>query len=177
MIQARPLSRHTIYNGQKYKSELEAKWARFFDILLIKFEYEPKDIDLPGIGIYRCDFRLPDQDCWVEIKGERPKKQEIDKALGLAIKDQHPVLMFCGDIHPMIRAHMAYPFVPRLKDRWSPDSFTWAQCIKCGYIDLIECEAAYPPRCRSCDQWTFCGPESNDLVKAYTQAANCRFDL
>jgi hypothetical protein len=48
----------TIYNGQEFRSKLEAKWAAFFDLIGFKWEYEPKN-DL---------FRgwLPDFAIWQE---------------------------------------------------------------------------------------------------------------
>lgn len=35
----------TRYNGVNYRSRLEAKWARFFDLLEWPHEYEPLDLD------------------------------------------------------------------------------------------------------------------------------------
>ena len=36
-------SRPTTYNGCLFRSRLEAKWAAFFDLVRIKWEYEPYD--------------------------------------------------------------------------------------------------------------------------------------
>jgi hypothetical protein len=35
----------TIYNGQLFRSRLEAKWACFFDMVGWQWEYEPMDLD------------------------------------------------------------------------------------------------------------------------------------
>ncbi len=32
----------TVYNGYKFRSRLEARWAVFFDAAGIKYEYEPE---------------------------------------------------------------------------------------------------------------------------------------
>jgi hypothetical protein len=60
----------TWWNGLWFRSRLEARWAVFFDYLDIKYEYEKEGYDL-GDGIwYLPDFWLPDQECFVEIKGD-----------------------------------------------------------------------------------------------------------
>lgn len=58
----------TVYNGYRFRSRLEARWAVFFDTLGVPYHYEPEGFDL-GDGIrYLPDFWLPEQNCWVEIK-------------------------------------------------------------------------------------------------------------
>ena len=49
----------TIYNGYKFRSRLEARWAVFFDAAGIKYEYEPEGFDLGGGCLYLPDFYLP----------------------------------------------------------------------------------------------------------------------
>ena len=58
----------TVYNGYKFRSRLEARWAVFFDAAGIKYEYEPEGFDMDGL-YYLPDFYLPEYDVWVEIKG------------------------------------------------------------------------------------------------------------
>lgn len=59
----------TYWNGLYFRSRLEARWAVFYDKLGIRYEYEKEGYDL-GDGIrYLPDFWLPEQDCFVEIKG------------------------------------------------------------------------------------------------------------
>lgn len=58
----------THYNGYKFRSRLEARWAVFFDALGIKYEYEKEGYDL-GDGLYYLpDFYLPESNEFVEIK-------------------------------------------------------------------------------------------------------------
>jgi hypothetical protein len=66
----------TIYNGYKFRSRLEARWAVFFDAAGIKYEYEPEGFDLGEAGYYLPDFYLSDVGgrvksggLWVEVKG------------------------------------------------------------------------------------------------------------
>lgn len=49
----------TVYNGYLFKSKLEAKWAVFFDLIGIKYQYEPEAFAV-GNGWYTPDFYLPD---------------------------------------------------------------------------------------------------------------------
>ena len=72
----------TYYNGYRFRSRLEARWAVFFDKLGIKYEYEKEGFDLDGVW-YLPDFWLPDLKCWVEIKGEKPTEQETSRLIAL----------------------------------------------------------------------------------------------
>ena len=66
----------TTYNGIQFRSRLEARWALFFDILGIKYEYEPEGF----IGCYGSkylpDFYLPEYDIYVEVKGTKEQLYE-----------------------------------------------------------------------------------------------------
>lgn len=68
----------TVYNGYRFRSRLEARWAVFFDTLGIRYEYEKEGYDLGGEW-YLPDFWLPDFKCWVEIKGDAPSKRDLEK--------------------------------------------------------------------------------------------------
>lgn len=39
-------AKETEYNGYRFRSRLEARWAVFFDVLGIKYEYEPEGLVL-----------------------------------------------------------------------------------------------------------------------------------
>ena len=58
----------TEYNGNLFRSRLEARWAVFLYELGVKYIYEYEGFILPGLGNYLPDFFLPDQSTWVEIK-------------------------------------------------------------------------------------------------------------
>lgn len=55
----------TIYQGYRFRSRLEARWAVYFDQLGHTWEYEPEGLHLDGVR-YLPDFRV-DGDWW-EIK-------------------------------------------------------------------------------------------------------------
>ena len=80
----------TQYNGLRFRSRLEARWAVFFDTLGVEYEYEPEGFELPSGARYLPDFRVKCYgtrggawghgvesygaeiipfDLWVEVKG------------------------------------------------------------------------------------------------------------
>lgn len=81
----------THYNGINFRSRLEAKWARFFDLLGWTYEYEP--IDLDG---YIPDFVLMfGKPTAVEIKpafNEADLKSQALKAHAACVKAGMPIL-------------------------------------------------------------------------------------
>lgn len=78
----------TIYNGYRFRSRLEARWAVFFDALGVDYEYEPEGFQLDNGMYYLPDFRVKcwgtrgrickePFDLWIEVKGEMTKADEI----------------------------------------------------------------------------------------------------
>jgi len=72
----------TSYNGYRFRSRTEARWAVFFDAAGIKYEYEKEGFELPS-GRYLPDFWLPTLDAWFEVKGGDPTKSELALAVDL----------------------------------------------------------------------------------------------
>ena len=58
----------TEYNGYRFRSRLEARWAVFFDSLKIPYIYEPEGLSING-ECYLPDFYLPDCNQFFEVKG------------------------------------------------------------------------------------------------------------
>ena len=58
----------TFYNGYRFRSRLEARWAVFFDDAGIKYQYEPEGFKLPNGAWYLPDFYLPWFDLYLEVK-------------------------------------------------------------------------------------------------------------
>jgi hypothetical protein len=51
----------TLYNGNFFRSRLEARWSVFFDIIGVKYQYEPEGFKNNLTGeCYLPDFFLPD---------------------------------------------------------------------------------------------------------------------
>ena len=83
----------TVYNGYRFRSRLEARWAVFFDALDVKYEYEKEGYELPS-GRYLPDYWLPELDIWVEIKGAPPTEKEEKKCRELFDHHGSPVVCF-----------------------------------------------------------------------------------
>ena len=83
----------TSYDGYRFRSRLEARWAVFFNAAGIDYQYEPEGFILEDRSWYLPDFYLPNvilrdgsKGLWVEVKG----KSDIPK------EDQNKILRF-GD--------------------------------------------------------------------------------
>lgn len=85
----------TSYAGCRFRSRTEARWAVFFDALGIPWEYEKEGYELPS-GWYLPDFWLPEDQLWVEIKGQSPTEMEMRLARELAEHGENYVFIFHG---------------------------------------------------------------------------------
>jgi hypothetical protein len=65
MADIRPIETH--YNGYRFRSRLEARWAVYFDLLHVKYEYEPEGFVVNG-KCYLPDFYLPELNSYFEVK-------------------------------------------------------------------------------------------------------------
>ena len=70
----------TIYNGYRFRSRLEARWAVFFTACGIKFTYEPEGFQFADGTRYLPDFYLPWFKCYVEIKPSSIYGEDLDEA-------------------------------------------------------------------------------------------------
>lgn len=59
----------TEYNGYRFRSRLEARWAVFFDNMGIKYLYEPQGFVMSDGTCYLPDFFLPNMNQFFEVKG------------------------------------------------------------------------------------------------------------
>lgn len=90
----------TEYKGYRFRSQLEARWAVFFDACGVSWEYEPEGYDL-GNGLYYLpDFLLhgvtinhayhaKGQDLYVEVKGQMTDRDaaKINRFAELRLRD------------------------------------------------------------------------------------------
>lgn len=93
----------TIYNGYRFRSRLEARWAVFFDAAGIKYEYEPEGF-VGYLGVkYLPDFFLPEFDIYAEVKGsDEQLEEDWEKIDGVIDYGQSPIshkgLIILGEI-------------------------------------------------------------------------------
>lgn len=141
----------TKYKGYRFRSRLEARWAVFFDTLGIEWEYEKEGYDLGEAGWYLPDFWLPEQKCWVEIKGQYPDKKEIAKIGKLWTPD---AVAYCAIGQPYIEKKLSivssYEIYP-VDDRGVHESnHAFILCPSCNNVDVVSInnERYY---CNGCD--------------------------
>ena len=141
----------TDYNGIRYRSRTEARWALFLDVLGLPHHYEVETFDLKVDNqqvLYSPDFWLPKQDCWLEIKGEEPDELACEKASLLAMASSKDVYVFFGG-HTLPDSPegspKAYAFFP---DGSGDYEYFWCQCPDCkafgikfeGRADRLPCK-------------------------------------
>lgn len=81
----------TLYEGYRFRSRLEARWAVFLTTLGVHWEYEKEGYVLPDGSWYLPDFwlpitqsRWPSAGYWLEVKGQAPTPEELHRCACLA---------------------------------------------------------------------------------------------
>ena len=139
----------TEYDGYRFRSRTEARYAVLFNALGIEWEYEPEGYQLGPHRRYLPDFLLPtmgERGAWLEVKGQDPTEAEERRCRDLANGTGRRVLL-------AIRA----PFPPQLDcppksgsilcyypDVQKPDrGLAFFECELCGHIDVAWPGLAY----------------------------------
>lgn len=128
----------TVYNGYRFRSRLEARWAVFFDALGIEYEYEPEGYELGHGKRWLPDFRLPREGgTLIEVKGGDDALDEDWEKLSLAV-DYHTTpagangLLILGNIP--VPDDVGWGNVPVFS------YLTWAEGIRCDYAAFFDGE-------------------------------------
>jgi len=94
----------TIYNGYRFRSRLEARWAVFFDAIGLKYEYEKEGYELQTLGYYLPDFYFPTLKTHCEIKPATEIQDEPNYDIVMAVKkcldfpeELLPILLIIGN--------------------------------------------------------------------------------
>lgn len=191
----------TIYNGYKFRSRLEARWAVFFDTLYIKYEYEKEGFDIDGIW-YLPDFYLPDYSCWVEIKPDSFVFGSDAKINAFAKATKDKFLLICGipkiDRDYFLKDNAEYArytvrllSIGKMYDHWEMDYYWEQEYLDPLYVFALARRAIAPELCllQNYDEWwsyrlidistddgerepVLCG-----LEKAYEAATQARFEF
>ncbi|MEG4120572.1 hypothetical protein QUA43_24270 [Microcoleus sp. N9_B4] len=153
-------ARRTRYNGETFRSKLEAQWAVFWDELGVKWEYEPQMFELPDGKQYIPDFWIVDLALWVEIKPNAKIAREEDakwKCEQLAYKTGDRVYLDQGGFAWPISEDWAYSnaFVAGGAEVYSvlfyyitghvegdfiyhSENHYWATCPECGKLGIAK---------------------------------------
>ena len=163
----------TVYNGYKFRSRLEARWAVFFDALGVQYEYEPEGLDLEECGLYLPDFYLPHINTYLEIKpcltdlDDWPEHRMFDY-ITARWQTEHAVqfrfVLLMGD--PWLSPGHVYEDQDREATLYFSDgadafryngfiagdcNYYWCECPDCGFIgiefdgrsDRLDCKCCY----------------------------------
>jgi hypothetical protein len=140
----------TKYNGLRFRSRLEARWAVFFDRLNLKYQYEPEAYVIDGIN-YLPDFYLPELNLFIEIKPIDPPGEELEKII--AFSRHKEILLLVGSPYAKFDRYgrgvrldyVGEYFVPMPESEKTPDSddhliwkspFVFIQCRDCENIGI-----------------------------------------
>lgn len=88
----------TVYNGYKFRSRLEARWAVFFGNMKLEYEYESEGYELDSGLRYLPDFYLPLLDVYVEIKPQAIllDRNDIIKITSFGLSENKNLLLIIG---------------------------------------------------------------------------------
>lgn len=94
-MKIKPIETH--YNGYRFRSRIEARWAVFFDSLGIEYVYEKEGYDLGDAGWYLPDFWLPQVSMWAEVKPTPLTDEELSKCKALVQMTKRACLVLVGE--------------------------------------------------------------------------------
>lgn len=181
----------TRYNGYRFRSRLEARWAVFFDTLGIKYEYEPEGFDLTETWKrvdpnaerlkadqvwYLPDFFLPDYKYYVEIKATgtlQDQREAIEKCFLFSL--QTKLLLIIGTPG---NEYVAYRW-PKIGGDYS-GPFVFAEGRKCNRLWITSKDSGQQEalNCDNCDS-PKCGDKTTTphayMDEAYRAARSARF--
>jgi len=188
----------TVYDGYRFRSRLEARWAVFFKAAGIRYIYEPECFRLSSGELYLPDFYLPDVNMrttedmggiYVEAKPSRPNSNELDYLFELSRITGKSVLLIEGmptGKHGFFDAEGDGHY----ECSWTALGETWdicmrfAKCYKCLRVRVqhgwYQEPYEYGQYCEYClsqlGEKSACNAAHPSLVTAVTVARSYRFD-
>ncbi len=174
----------TEYRGVRFRSRLEARWALFFDSLRVAWEYEREGFDLGEGRWYLPDFWLPQQQCWIEIKGKDATDVEKSVCFALCTLTEKDVYLFAGGFHSRCDLEFISADAWWYSDEGSMEDggYYWCECPTChcfgiqfeGRADRLPCKK------RGCFRKSKCADRGHNadsarLVSAYRDAMGYKF--
>lgn len=104
----------TYYNGYRFRSRLEARWAVLMDALYVPYDYEPQGYTLSDGTPYLPDFWLSTSHTWLEIKPTAPLPEERDK-IGLLASGTDSIGMLAWGVPELNCWHFSVYLPPSAK--------------------------------------------------------------
>lgn len=188
----------TVYDGNHFRSRLEARWAIVFNELNIQYEYEKTLYKLnQGTIWYLPDFWLPELECFFEVKGKQPTLDECNKAHYLAREEYKNVYIAIGNIrvpnadaegslayidkkdHEYYRTddktiycceHNLYDFsAPPISYKWKFITHAFKQCARCNKSFIFNY------KCNCTNKYSNGGWEYVSICRAFEKAKYFKF--
>ena len=193
----------TMYNGYRFRSRLEARWAVFFDALGVRYEYEPEGFVLDDRTWYLPDFRVK---CYGK-RGEydsKPFDLYIEVKGHMTEADARKIRMFSGtvglydtehdrDYYEAITPVLVVGSIPNVSNVYDvTDSFCLGNYNRMDGIEIYPYNyetidgdyfAAYPAATKD-GHFYLMGDDSNyinswdldNVLRAYNKAKAARFE-
>lgn len=185
-------AKKTLYNNTLFRSKLEAKWAVFFDLSGIKYQYEPEAFLCEDKSQYTPDFFLPeaalrngydyndndkltkiDPGVYLEIKPLSYNWDELYEKRIFSAINPNPLILFVGD--PIDGAINSFDSCENHNHQLSPwwdNCMTLMKCCKCHKVKFEFNEGNY----YICNE---CGTDiiSTLLMDNAMKARNFRFQF
>ena len=127
----------TLYNGYRFRSRLEARWAVFFDAAGIEYQYEPEGFEHCGCR-YLPDFYLPEFGLYVEVKPSKTKLMEDQEKLAWMVDYGGPMgggLLILGQIPRISNSEFNIPAFMLFK---------WNRGISVSDVSFVNKEESAP---------------------------------
>ena len=163
----------TVYNGYRFRSRLEARWAVFFDALGVKWEYEKEGLFLLSGKWYLPDFWLPSEDLYWEVKSSEVDISTLYSELGeIADKEEGCNIVIA---HGPPWDYHACDFIGH------GDEGRWAHCPLCHRVGFVYAGwAGYINGCNCysipAKAYKFDGTSTERMLTAIAAAKQARFE-
>lgn len=150
------------YAGVRFASTLEADWAATFDAYGIAWSYEPIAVRLSNGECYRCDFWLPGQRVWAEVKG--PHNLRVSKPARLSVDIGSDPWEIASPLVVVLRVPNG-PYLS-IEDIGGGRSIGLTECGRCENWTFIPYHGSW--ECRVCGWWVerLGGPDELPFVRA-----------
>jgi hypothetical protein len=179
----------TRYDGCKFRSRVEARWAVFFNVINIDWRYEPEGFDLPDGSAYLPDFYFPnvsartteDNGLWCEIKGrdidgaDSWEQEPFPTVSQLVEKTKTPAAVLTGEIENQNQHEVNYHGIA---DNGEVNAgvdwpMLFMMCEECSRVKFEFREGNYMS-CEVCGG--YCHPKHDRLQQAAMKAGEARFE-
>lgn len=153
----------THYDGHKFRSRIEAKWAVFFNSMDIEYLYEPEGFELPSGDRYLPDFYLPDvgmrstedTGVWIEVKSIIDSDsgwdgEPFDTLTEFAKAKKEPVALLVGEVGNGVMDNSDIYEIQDYDGNILIDHpMVIVECVSCGRIKIEFQESNYMT-CEQC---------------------------